>query len=55
MYLNIEFVCETDLFLILNSKITELLHRNRILMGQLKTANYWSFIKWDIIGLSALN
>jgi len=24
-------------------------------MGKFKTANYWPFMKWDIIGLSALN
>jgi len=23
-------------------------------MGKLKTANYWPFMKWNIIGLSAL-
>jgi len=50
----IEFVCDTDLFYILKSKITEFLRRNGIFMGKLRTANYWPFMKCDRIGLSAL-
>jgi len=32
-----------------------MLNRNGILMGKIKTANYWPCMKWKIIGLSALN
>jgi len=42
-------------FLFYNQKITELLRRNGILMGNLKTANYWPFMIMNIIGLSAFN
>jgi len=44
----------TVFFIFFNQKITELINRNGILIGK-KTANYWPFMKLNIIGLSALN
>jgi len=39
----------------LREELTKLLRRNEILTSKLKTANYWPFLKWDIIGMSAIN
>jgi len=43
------------LFKLALDRILEISLKRRSLMGKLKTANYWPFMKWDRIGLSALN
>jgi len=45
-----------DLFFYFNQKIAELLNMHGIFMGKLKTAKkHLPFVKWDTIGLFALN